>query len=162
MELISCFKRAANPHARSAFRRLVTLYWGLSRALDIIRSSRNLKADKDYEVSLARLEEIIVGQISTADNALEDWKDIVPEEVKQLTQAFESDNQYNGEKQWLNQSAGKVACVLNAREIAINVGSKHGVSVNMFFDVVGSEHSNIKDPDTKEVVRFHYASEGQR
>ena len=47
---------------------------------------------------------------------------------------------------------GKVACVLNAREIAINVGSKHGVSVNMFFDVVGSEHSNIKDPDTKEVL----------
>ena len=86
------FQRAANPHARSAFRRLITLYGGLSRALAIIRSSRNLKADKDYEVSLARLEEIIVGQISTADDALEDWKDIVPEEVKQLTQAFESDN----------------------------------------------------------------------
>ena len=105
LSVVSTGSKSTMPDLRSGA--LLPFIWGLSRALDIIRSSRNLKADKDYEVSLARLEEIIVGQISTADNALEDWKDIVPEEVKQLTQAFESDNQYNGEKQWLNQSAEK-------------------------------------------------------
>ena len=55
-------------------------------------ASNCLKVDKDYEVLLARLEEIINGQLSTADDALEDWNDIVPEEVEKLKQAFESDD----------------------------------------------------------------------
>ena len=47
---------------------------------------------------------------------------------------------------------GKVACVLNTREFAINKGSEDGVRVGMFFDVIGSQHNNIKNPDTKEVL----------
>ena len=47
---------------------------------------------------------------------------------------------------------GKVARVLNTREIAINVGTEHGVTVGMYFDVMDAEASDIIDPDTKEVL----------
>lgn len=45
---------------------------------------------------------------------------------------------------------GKVARVLNPREVAINVGTTNGVAVGMYFDIVG--RADIKDPDTKEVL----------
>ena len=47
---------------------------------------------------------------------------------------------------------GKVAHVLNTREIAINKGSTDGVAVGMHFDVMDTCYSNIKDPDTKQVL----------
>ena len=47
---------------------------------------------------------------------------------------------------------GKVARVLNTREIAINKGSTDGVAVGMYFDVIDIYYSNIKDPDTKQVL----------
>ena len=47
---------------------------------------------------------------------------------------------------------GKVARVLNTREIAINVGSTHGVTVGMYFDVMDADEADIIDPDTKEVL----------
>ena len=47
---------------------------------------------------------------------------------------------------------GKVARVLNAREIAINVGAADGVAVDMLFDVIDSRYSDITDPDTNEVL----------
>ena len=46
---------------------------------------------------------------------------------------------------------GKVARVLNAREIAINVGTAKGVTVGMYFDVMDT-YDEIKDPDTGEVL----------
>lgn len=47
---------------------------------------------------------------------------------------------------------GKVARVLNEREIAINLGLAEGVTVGMFFDVVDTNGENIKDPDTGEIL----------
>ncbi len=47
---------------------------------------------------------------------------------------------------------GKVARVLNEREIAINVGTAHGVSIGMYFDVIDAQDEEIKDPDTGEVL----------
>ena len=47
---------------------------------------------------------------------------------------------------------GKVASVLNAREIAINVGTENGVTVGMYFDVLDPHYEDIKDPDTGEVL----------
>ena len=47
---------------------------------------------------------------------------------------------------------GKVARVLNTREIAINKGSTDGVAVGMYFNVIDTCYSNIKDPDTKQVL----------
>ena len=47
---------------------------------------------------------------------------------------------------------GKVARVLNTREIAINVGAEKGVTIGMFFDVMEIHDEDIKDPDTDEVL----------
>ena len=74
------------PHARSAFRRLRSLYDNLSRAATVIESGQVSDSQENYQVALARLEEIVVAQLSTADDALEDWRDIVPEDVEELNQ----------------------------------------------------------------------------
>ena len=47
----------------------------------------------DYQQVVARLGEIAIEQISTADNALSDWEDIVPEDVKELRQVLSSRDQ---------------------------------------------------------------------
>lgn len=47
---------------------------------------------------------------------------------------------------------GKVASVINEREIAINVGTTHGVTVGMYFDVMDAHDEDIRDPDTNEVL----------
>ena len=73
------------PHARSAFRRLISLYESLSRVAFVIESSRNNKENHCEKVALAKLEAIVIEQLATADDALEDWRDIVPNEVAELT-----------------------------------------------------------------------------
>lgn len=47
---------------------------------------------------------------------------------------------------------GKVAWVLNSRELVINIGSEHGVTVGMYFDVLFHQSGEIRDPDTDEVL----------
>ncbi|MBK8637055.1 MAG: hypothetical protein IPN92_01810 [Chromatiaceae bacterium] len=69
------------PHARSAFRRLISLYESLSRVGAEIESSRNKNSET---ITIAKLEAIVVEQLATADDALEDWRDIVPDEVAEL------------------------------------------------------------------------------
>ena len=85
-------KEVIKPHARSAFRRLLSLYHGLSRAGTAIESAQISDSHENYQVALARLEEIVTEQLSTADDALEDWRDIVPEDVEELEQKRQSDN----------------------------------------------------------------------
>ena len=71
-------------HARSAFRRLTSLYSGLGRAATIIDESRDSDSVENYRLAFARLEELVRSQLTTADDALEDWRDIVPEDVGDL------------------------------------------------------------------------------
>lgn len=47
---------------------------------------------------------------------------------------------------------GKVARVLNAREVALNRGSNDGVEVGMIFNILSSTGSEIRDPDTGELL----------
>jgi len=73
------------PHARSAFRRLLSLYSSLSRLALAIQAAR--PADRTSFVDAAvldKLEVMVTEQIATADDALEDWRDIVPEDVEEL------------------------------------------------------------------------------
>lgn len=51
-----------------------------------------------------------------------------------------------------NPIRGKVARVLNSRDIAINVGAEKGVDVGMHFDVLDPKYENITDPDTGELL----------
>ena len=72
------------PHARSAFRRLLSLYGSLHRMATIIAESGRPSQIEDYRETLAKLEVIAIEQISAADDALADWRDIVPEDVEEL------------------------------------------------------------------------------
>ena len=71
------------PHARSAFRRLRSLYDGLSRV------AKTIVGTEDDAVKLKIIEAILVEQISTADDALADWQDVVPESVAELTRTID-------------------------------------------------------------------------
>jgi len=51
-----------------------------------------------------------------------------------------------------SQIRGKVAQVLNSRELALNVGTDHGVQVGMLFDVLDPKGEDIVDPDTGDVL----------
>lgn len=51
-----------------------------------------------------------------------------------------------------NLIRGKVARILNSREIAINVGSNHGVCVGMYFDILDQNLESILDPDTHQIL----------
>ena len=47
---------------------------------------------------------------------------------------------------------GKVARVLNSREIALNIGQQDGVRVGMVFKVLSPNKAEVKDPDTGELL----------
>lgn len=73
------------PHAKSAFRRLLSLYKSLSRLAVAVQTARSAAGQNAQALAiLEKLEAIVVEQIATADDALEDWNDVVPEEVATL------------------------------------------------------------------------------
>lgn len=47
---------------------------------------------------------------------------------------------------------GKVAAILNRRELVLNVGSDDGVQPGMGFAVLNPKGLDIKDPDTQKVI----------
>ena len=51
-----------------------------------------------------------------------------------------------------NLIRGKVARILNSRELAINIGENEGVKVGMLFDVLDPKGEDILDPDTNKVL----------
>ena len=51
-----------------------------------------------------------------------------------------------------NMIRGKVARVLNSRELALNIGSQHGVREGMLFDVIDPKGEDIVDPDTGDII----------
>ena len=73
-------KETIQPHARSAFRRLISLYKSISRVAAIIESSDY----GDDANKVAIINAIVTEQIATADDALGDWQDVVPEAVEEL------------------------------------------------------------------------------
>ena len=47
---------------------------------------------------------------------------------------------------------GKVARILNSREVALNIGSESGVELNMYFDIMDRDVTDVLDPDTGAVL----------
>lgn len=47
---------------------------------------------------------------------------------------------------------GKVAKILNSRELVINIGSERGVTEGMLFNVLDPSGEDIRDPDTGRVL----------
>lgn len=47
---------------------------------------------------------------------------------------------------------GKVARILDSRNLVINIGSQQGVKIGMYFDVMDPKGEDIRDPDTNEIL----------
>ena len=72
-------KEKIGMQARAAFRRLISLYGSISRVAIIIESKEH---DDDSKLNIIRA--IVDEQIETVDDALEDWRDLVPESVEEM------------------------------------------------------------------------------
>lgn len=86
------------PYARSAFRRLLSLYMSISRVANIIamsKSPEDPQSPEDPHVTMEKIEVIVIEQLATADDALEDWRDIVPEEVDELSRKLQTNRTEN-------------------------------------------------------------------
>ena len=71
-------KEMVEPHARSAFRRLISLYQSISRVAQIIED------EGEDTVKIGVIRAIVIEQIATANDSLADWQDVVPESVEEL------------------------------------------------------------------------------
>lgn len=81
------------PHARSAFRRLLSLFYGLSRLATAIENARSSELIKnDPIIILDKLEALVTEHIFTADDALKDWEDIVPDDVDEIRKKLKGRN----------------------------------------------------------------------
>jgi uncharacterized protein (UPF0333 family) len=70
-------------YARSSFRRVFSLYRFISRLAHTITNDRNsdfFSADQELD----KIEAIIKSEIYTAYDAIEEWRDIVPEDVEEI------------------------------------------------------------------------------
>ena len=47
---------------------------------------------------------------------------------------------------------GKVAQILDSRQLVLNVGSSHDVAVDMVFKVINPKGEQIRDPDTNQLL----------
>ena len=79
---IEAAREIIKPHARSAVRDLISLYRSVTRAVAAIESQRNF----NYNIIRAYLIGIFSEQLATADDALENWRDILKEELEDLIQ----------------------------------------------------------------------------
>jgi hypothetical protein len=101
-------RELVRPHARSAFRRVQNLYRALGRQQEVIASEQmrlrilselNDEGTIPFEharASLFALEYMVIEQISTADDALEDWRDLVPDEVEAIEAAGRKREEFDG------------------------------------------------------------------
>ena len=80
------------PHARNAGRYLISLYKSITRAVLVVEPSRNFESHEDYRIIRAYLIAIFTEQLATADDALENWRDILEGEVEDLIQKLREDN----------------------------------------------------------------------
>ena len=75
-------------HARSAFRRLISLYRSISCVAHIIAGEEVAHIiageENDNAKKIGIINAIVIEQIATANDAMADWQDVVPELVEEL------------------------------------------------------------------------------
>lgn len=82
-------EQVVKPHARSAFRRVKSLYSGLFYLKGLIDQQGAPNAQSARQL-VEKIEVVVDQQITTVADALEDWRDIVPEEVAALERQLEN------------------------------------------------------------------------
>ena len=86
-------RSAFRGHARSAFRRLLSMYDGLGE----IAKASVCETPEEHESALARIGAIASVHYGTALDALEDWSDLAPQQVSELRESLSRREQASGE-----------------------------------------------------------------
>jgi len=69
------------PYARSSFRRIHSLYTGLLRLnIKVAKEKESTQDDSSFD----KIQGIIIEQIYSSIDALEEWRDIIPEDVEEI------------------------------------------------------------------------------
>ena len=87
-------KEILKPHARSAARDLISLYKSISRARAVasIGLPQQLEFHEDYHVIRGVLIATFTEQLVRTDDALENWRDILEEELEDLIQKLREES----------------------------------------------------------------------
>ena len=88
---LSAARELIRPHARSAFRRVFSLYKSIHNLSVGIEELQDVEYDPRMEVIRAVVNE----QIATGKDAMEDWRDIIPEDVDEILEEDGKDD-YSG------------------------------------------------------------------
>ena len=82
------------PHARNAARYLISLYKSILRARSAatMETPQDLESSAGYHVIRAYLIATFTEQLATADDALENWRDILEEELEDLIEKLRENN----------------------------------------------------------------------
>jgi len=82
-------RKRISPHAKSAFRRLISLYLSISYIQNITKHVNPIgTGDEECNRKLLIIQTIAQEQTNSAKDALEDWRDLVPDEVEELYKRF--------------------------------------------------------------------------
>lgn len=85
------------PHARSAFRRVLDVYRGLLALVQRVRHAREENQnDQKLSYELENIEFALNDITRTIDSSMEDWRDIVPEEVAEVEENIEDKAETGG------------------------------------------------------------------
>lgn len=101
----SAARDVIRPHARSAFRRVFSLYKSLYNLSDRIETMRRDNPDPRLDVIRATLD----AQITTGQDALEDWRDIIKDDVDEILER-------DGSIDWSSYGQGNAGQATNDRE----------------------------------------------
>ena len=73
------------PHAKSAFRRVMALYASLGRLHDTMGKVKSTLATTPQAIAaIERFQDLVFEQINTSGNTIDDWGDLVPDEVAKI------------------------------------------------------------------------------
>ena len=109
-------RSALRSHARSAFRRLLSLYNGLG---EIARTAES-ETSEERELALAKISAIARVHYRTAQDALYDWSDLAPHEVAELRERLMRDG---GEQ--VDRSEVEISRPLVRGMVSVEGGNEH-------------------------------------
>ena len=110
-------RSAFRSHARSAFRRLLSMYEGLGE----IARTTEVEFPDEHESALQRIGAIASVHYGTARDALEDWSDLAPHEVAELKDGLTRPRETSD--QW---DVDAPPPTLGRGAVSTNGGSEHG------------------------------------
>jgi hypothetical protein len=91
----SAARELMKPAARSAFRRVLGLYASLGRLAETLNRFSETAGSTDRHIEVVRA--LVTEQQASVSDAMEDWRDLVPEDVADVERRLENQNAIIGD-----------------------------------------------------------------